>query len=111
MIHVDWTQVDAPPLRLFVDMSGGGYVVRDQHGVTYTLAPLTLTAALRFMQAMERRKDAVIDDASVEMATWSAAQHSVRVGALDAGETVPPSWDVADGTSPASNVVPIRRLA
>lgn len=68
-----------PPIRLFVDMSGGGYVVRDQHGRRYTLTPLTLTAAIRFMQAMEATRDARIDEQSVERATWAEAQHSVKV--------------------------------
>lgn len=108
---VDYTHLNQPTIRLSLVRVGTGYIVWDQQCRYYILAPSPLAFCLKFLKAGADKGDWLIDDASVEMATWSAAQHSVRVGALDAGETVPPSWDVADGTSPASNVVPIRRLA
>lgn len=59
-----------PPVRLSVHPVPGGYTVQDQHGHAYVLAPSPLTFCLKFMTAMAQKKDAVIDDASVERATW-----------------------------------------
>lgn len=93
-----------PEARLsLVHVRDDKYIVWDQHCRFYILVPSPLDMCLRFMQAMADKGDAVLDDASIERATW----HSVKVPALEAGEAAP-SRDV-DGTSPASNVVPLRR--
>lgn len=86
---VDWTKVERPYIRLTLHRSRGGwYSVTDQDGRLF-FPPSELAMCLRFMKAMAEKRDAVIDDASVEMATWADA-HSVRV---------------------PDNVVPIRRGA
>lgn len=82
-----YNELFEPPTILTLTPIPGGYMVTDQHGRPYTLGPFSLTAALRFMKAMADRGDAVLDDASVEQATW----HSVRV--------------------PDSNVIPLRKGA
>lgn len=84
-----YNELFEPPIRLSLAKAPGGYVVWDQACRYYVLAPSSLEFCLRFMQAMEAKGEAVIDDASVERATW----HSVRV------------------PEPPSNVVPIRKAA
>lgn len=90
-VSVDYTQLDQPPVRLTLARIPGGYQVHDQHGQPWTLGACTLEFCLRLMKAAREKRDAVVDDASVEMVTWQAAQEfSVRV---------------------PSNVVPIRKGA
>lgn len=91
-VRVDYTVLDQPAVRLTLVRTPSGWCsVIDQHGRLYFPPTQDMTVCLRFMSAMARKKDAVIDDASVEAVTWQAAQestHSVRV---------------------PSNVIPLRR--
>lgn len=76
-----------PPLRLSLAATPTGwYSVLDQHGRLYFPPTQNIQVCLRFMAAMRERKHAVIDDASIEQATW----HSVRVD--DPPDNVFPIW-------------------
>lgn len=89
-LSVDWTQVDQPGIRLSLYRTPSEwYGVVDQVGRVFFPPTQDLQVCLRFMAAMARKKDALIDDASVEAATW----HSVRV----------PEWE--------GNVVPFRKAS
>lgn len=81
-----YDELFAPPIRLSLAPTGGGYTVQDQHGHDYVLSPSPLTFCVRFMQALAERGDATLDEASVEAATW----HSVKVpdGALSERDTL-----------------------
>lgn len=70
-----YNELFEPPIRLSLAQAPGGYVVWDQACRYYVLSPSPLEFCLRFMQAMAAKGEAVIDEASVERATW----HSVRV--------------------------------
>lgn len=106
MTLIDWTELDQPPVRLsLVGTPTGWWSVLDQHGRLFFPPTQDMTVCLRFMQAMASKKDAVIDDLSVERATWAyAQQHSVKVphepcpgcgGSTHDGQ---PVWDDAKGT-------------
>lgn len=88
-VRVDYTQLGQPAIRLTLHHSRGGYYsVTDQHGHLYFPPTQDLDLAVRFMRAMEAKRDALINEASVERATW----HSVKV-------------------PEPSNVIPLRRTA
>lgn len=81
------------------------YIVWDQHCRFYILVPSSLDLCLRFMQAMAAKGDAVLDDASIERATW----HSVKVPALGEVESRLVRGTDGGSTSPnVDNVRPIR---
>lgn len=128
-VSVDYTQLDQPPVRLSLVQTPAGYMVYDQHGQPWTLTPCTIELALSLMLAAREKRHAVIDDASVERATW----HSVRVpdglserdeGGIVAenlssggraqkpaeGHSRTPALNPSRSESP-SNVVPIRKGA
>lgn len=68
------------PITLAVEQEGRNWIVCDGDAV-YLRTP-DIQFAIRFMAAMERKRDARIDDRSVERAAWLAAQaatYSVRV--------------------------------
>lgn len=78
-VRVDYTQLDQPPLRLsLVSTPTGWYSVIDQHGQLYFPPTQDIETCLRFMTAMREKKQALIDDASVEQATWTAAYESTH---------------------------------
>lgn len=98
-----------PQIRLsLVRTPSGWHSVIDQHGSLYFPPTRDIEVCLRFMAAMASKRQAVVDDESVERAVDAAiGGWSVRVPAVAERE---------DGTTAAvpsrsANVVPIRRLA
>lgn len=73
-VILDYTQIGTPPLRLTLARSRGGwYSVTDQDGRLF-FPPSELDVCVKFMRAMERKRDAQLDEASI-----AAAGYSVRV--------------------------------
>lgn len=71
---LDYTLLDRPRIRLTLARSRGGwYSVTDQDGRLF-FPPSELDVCVKFMRAMERKRDAQVDEASI-----AAAGYSVRV--------------------------------
>lgn len=104
--HVDYTILFEPTIRLTLEHEGSGnYIVVD--GDTVYMRSPDLELCVRFMLAMQAKKEAAVDvDSIIWFRLLRNSGHSIRVPTLDAGEATP-WWD--DGTSPASNVHPIRK--
>lgn len=67
-----------PQLALSLVRTPSGWCsVLDQHGSLYFPPTQDMAVCLRFMQAMAQKKHAVIDDQSVERATWHSTSGGV----------------------------------
>lgn len=117
-VRVDYTQLGQPATVLTLNRTpDGNYTVTDQNGRLWFPPTPDVTVCLRFLSAAARKRDALVDAASVERVTWVAAQeHSVRVGALserdrggDSRQASAPGSPKSRSESVPDNVYPIRR--
>lgn len=108
MTTLDYTSLFEPPTVLTLTPIPGGYMVSDQHGRPWTLAPVDLTFALTFMRAAAVKNHALIDDASVERATWQPSSAGVPAGIAAFPPTPPvPHGEAATPADEYSRRVPM----
>lgn len=80
-VHIDWTTVDQPTLRLTLEQEGPNFIVVDQRDGDTVYYRSGLDSCVRFMLAAQAKKDAVIDEDAI---LWFrllrlSGLHSVRV--------------------------------